>query len=516
MAMFNTQAPTYNSGGASQLIKQASESPLKGMSKVMGELSGYLDDRVKDRYTKEAIESMSGAKSLADIQSLGIDMSKLSDSGKQQYSSSLDMLNRLGQEEARKQSMELQRNQEERASTTFGNQQDEILKNQITNEVLANLDSMTPEQIQQAKQYSGLDSLVLDKYLADKKTTALQQQKLKSDIAKANYRAPINPTEVSVYVDYFNRMKANGTLPEGVMTPMGLKQHTENKYKTKDITSKAGAVAKVAGYEKRKANGEALTAVEEAEYITYKNYVDSEGDEKRNIIISKSDILNKYTADDADLSNIDIKDINKLQSIEDQTEGDKTSATFKKDIRDREQTISSGERLIERLDKIKPEKINRGIIDTVKQQATQLVSDDRFQNMSVADKEKALLTIGVNTAVGSALATYIKSISGTAVAEAEYNRLMKVFSTGNYSNIQSLKQAIKTFYDDAKYNHQAYLKNNIRSGGSFVLDKLYLHNKKYGSKTNSNYKIGDESENGVVTASDGQFYKTEDGKVHKY
>ena len=523
MGFFQTEVKPVDISGMSKLIPTASQSPLKALSDGMSKLDSFLDKRAKTNYTEGAMAKMKGASSLEEMLALDIDRTQMSDAGGKAFDSRLNLMNLSDQAKQRDFTRGLQEKQEARSATIFDNQQDEILKDQITREVWANWDSMTPEHRQQAKEYSGADVSVLDKLIQDRELFNLNKKKTNLDMLKtAKEIQQIGKATSEAERSWgmlTDERKAEIKEKYGITTPLGFKKLVENQFKTQNITTKAGIVNRVAELEAKRNSGVKLDIKEQAELDTYKPYIESEGDENRKLIDTKATILTKYTKDDVDYSKIDIEDVNKLKAIEDKTNF-KAGEAFKKDIRDREQTIEAGELLLGKLDKIGNEKVNRGIVDGIKQTAIQLVSDDGFERMSKEQKEKALLTIGINTAVGSALATYIKSISGTAVAEAEYNRLMKVFSTGNYSNIQSLKKAIGTFYDDAKHNHQAYLKNNIASGGSFALRKLRNHLNKYGKVSSGNqsfsFKVGDKSPNGVVIDSDAQYYKTEDGKVHKY
>lgn len=448
MAMFNTQAPTYNSGGASQLIKQASESPLKGMSKVMGELSGYLDDRVKDRYTTEAIESMSGAKSLSDIQSLGIDMNKLSDSGKQQYSSSLDMLNRLGQEEARKQSMELQQNQEERASTTFGNQQDEILKNQITNEVLANWDSMTPEQRQQAKQYSGLDSLVLDKTLADKKTTSLQQQKLKADIAKANRITPKSITETEQLNRDWNNMSPERKTELrnlGVYSASAYGKFIDNQFKTQTASKRDALKQMTDAFNLANPNATPQQTQDFNKQALHKlTYGTGDTANEKNLAERDENYKavqgwkGKYLDN---VSKVSGGEIGNMKSIEN-SNMNKMDGTQKQVVKDTIKAMKGNYLVVSNIDdalnRPSAKNVKKGVVDSTKTWVEKKVGKETAQAMTDVD---------FNTRAGRILLSYLKSTSGTAVSDMERKFIQDVMLGGDLTDERYVIQALSTFRD---------------------------------------------------------------------
>ena len=146
-----------------------------------------------------------------------------------------------------------------------------------------------------------------------------------------------------------------------------------------------------------------------------------------------------------------------------------------KEINNDEVTIRSGRVLNNALSKVRPEEYERGVLDNIATKVKTIFSDETWESMDKKEKEKAILTIGLNTSLGSALAQYVKSISGAAVAEAEYNRLKDVFTAGNYSNIQSLRKSISTFYSNIERSYMVKLNSSIADGGSFILNKIKRH-----------------------------------------
>jgi hypothetical protein len=181
-----------------------------------------------------------------------------------------------------------------------------------------------------------------------------------------------------------------------------------------------------------------------------------------------------------DYTKLNIPNISDIESYENQTNF-KNTANMKL-LSDSESTLAVGQRLTTMLDKTKNETINRGVADNIVQTINGLRSDDAFNDMSSEDKAKHLSTVMAKTSIGNALAQYIKTISGTAVADAEYERLSKIFTTGDYNNIQSVRQAVTTFYDDLGFAHEQRLKDNVRAGGSAVLSKLRVHKERFPSK----------------------------------
>ena len=172
-----------------------------------------------------------------------------------------------------------------------------------------------------------------------------------------------------------------------------------------------------------------------------------------------------------DMTTTDIGKMATAEKLAGYTPGDKLGQ-IAKDIVGSEKSLNAGYNLTKYINALKPEEVDFGMFDKAVQGGKKLISDDQWNGMSKESKQKALLSIAVGTKIGNALAQYIKSISGTAVAEAEYNRLQKIFTTGNFSNLQSVKEAINTFYEDLEDNYESTLRDNMLQGGSFTASKL--------------------------------------------
>ena len=243
--------------------------------------------------------------------------------------------------------------------------------------------------------------------------------------------------------------------------------------------SKAAMVDVVTNLEVRQAEGEELTLAETIKLKNYKKYIETEGDVKRDLNLQAGEILDHFTITDPHFKNIKQEDINKL-AMSEKNVGFKVDATFAKEIIDAETTIFGLDRLQKKLQPLKDEEAERGLIDSVKLKVQTIISDENWAELPEEEKRKHLLTVGLNTSIGAALADYIKSISGTAVAEAEYNRLMNVLTAGDYSNIQTLKETIGMFTDDLKAKYYNKLGSNFLHKGSFVLNKMNQYNKKFG------------------------------------
>lgn len=229
---------------------------------------------------------------------------------------------------------------------------------------------------------------------------------------------------------------------------------------------------KLALIEKRRKQNGVLDEADQVRLNEIDNYLGTDADEKRKDRSKRKFIIQKYVKKPSALDNIKDDDISELQLQEENSNFKGIGDTEKKNLRDMETTLFSGKRLMRKLGAIDSEEMERGVFDNMVSMAKKNISDTAWDSLSSEEKQSTLLTVGVNTSLGSALADYIKSISGTAVAEAEYNRLAKIFTAGNYTNIASLKEAIGTFYGDLENKYSARLRGSIEEGGSFILRKI--------------------------------------------
>jgi len=213
---------------------------------------------------------------------------------------------------------------------------------------------------------------------------------------------------------------------------------------------------------------------EQARLVEITNYLSTDAEQKWAEMGAGGKLMEKYAGGGSALDVITQADINKIRLSERRT-GFKMVGVDTKEINNDEVTIRSGRVLNNALSKVRPEEYERGVLDNIATKVKTIFSDETWESMDKKEKEKAILTIGLNTSLGSALAQYVKSISGAAVAEAEYNRLKDVFTAGNYSNIQSLRESISTFYSNIERSYMVKLNSSIADGGSFILNKIKRH-----------------------------------------
>ena len=134
----------------------------------------------------------------------------------------------------------------------------------------------------------------------------------------------------------------------------------------------------------------------------------------------------------------------KLQQLELEA-GRKAPAKLIEDYSNITSFTSVASNILKELHNMKPEEIARGAYDKGILKLKTLLSDDRFQRLSPEEKVKELKSIEFNSKLGNLIAQYLKAISGTAVAEAEYNRINNILQGGNLSNKYTLESSLKGF-----------------------------------------------------------------------
>ena len=224
--------------------------------------------------------------------------------------------------------------------------------------------------------------------------------------------------------------------------------------------SKAQFAVDVSQYEQVIAGGGKLSPSQRVDYKVKKDYIDSEGDVERDIVDNGAKILTKYTGKDLFESNISSDDIASMRTYNNKLDK-KTDTKESNELRDSYTVLQASKRITEDLNKIKPEELERGVLDWSGSKLKEWFSDDVFAGLTQEQKRSKLLTATTNTKVGSFLAKYIKSISGTAVAEKEYDRLATVLMGGGQGvNIQTFLQSFKSFGSELNANFKN--ENNVR------------------------------------------------------
>lgn len=185
---------------------------------------------------------------------------------------------------------------------------------------------------------------------------------------------------------------------------------------------------------------------------------------------------------------VDSKDI-KNAKLYSQQSGIKPSSKSNTEFKDQYAILKNGQRLVTDIEKLQPEDISRGIYDVGIQEFKKLLSDKSFLTMSTEDQKKALASVSVNTKLGMFLAKYIKSISGTAVAEGEYRRLSNLFSGSSFDNIQSLKAGVTSFVEELDKSFRDNAEINLLDNPATTLDLVQRYNNNKPKTTATKQKV---------------------------
>jgi len=196
----------------------------------------------------------------------------------------------------------------------------------------------------------------------------------------------------------------------------------------------------------------------------------TDSDEKREILKTGIGITAKYKGQLFEEA-MEITDDDILASkLYAQQAGIKPDAKVNRDFKEEFNTVRHGRRLVEDVIALKDEELSRGIVDTGIKAVTKLLTDEGFKKLSKEDQAKQLKTIEMDTKLGMFLAKYIKSISGTAVADAEFTRLTNLFSGSQFNNVQTLRQGVVTFVKELDTNFKDSAQTNLIDNPSTTLD----------------------------------------------
>jgi hypothetical protein len=334
-----------------------------------------------------------------------------------------------------------------------------------------------------------LDTTELNTVTAEDGETYILPQDLAVTLAESDGKMKLVGNEIhqAVYEENsqgqpVEKKDANGNL---VYEPSGtsLRKYGDVFKPTagQDSATSAGQLNRLIDLQKKEARGEELTSDEKVEMTTLKQAKTPVTAQKNDLIDKGAPTIGHYLDNPEDIVNMKPSELNKIRAEERKTGLKGLGETEKKYYTDTESTLYSGKMLMDTLDKIGNEEVGRGVIDNIETQFKTMISDKSWENMGEAEKRKQLITIGLNTSIGSALAQYVKSISGTAVAEAEFQRLLNIFTGGDMSNIQTLKKSVGTFYEDLSNTYGQKINDNLMDGGSFLFQKAKTNYDRFGS-----------------------------------
>ncbi len=288
-------------------------------------------------------------------------------------------------------------------------------------------------------------------------------------------KTAISGTETENYLAYVEDMIGKGQVPLS-MKEFGKPPKTSSD--GSDIKTQTQAVVKLAELDTKPESE--LTPLELSQKKYFKALATTEGDEKRKTLNETLNITSKYLdgLSDKQVSLDEVKTVTAGEALT----GDHGDKATVKTLTDEYVTLKQGYKLVDSVNKLDNEELNRGIADTGFQEMFKIFSDKSFDSMKPEEKAKVLQTVKFNTRLGSYLADYIKSMSGTAASDAEFARLKDVLTGGQFSNIQTLKSAISEFVTvgDEKFKTSLDSKYPLAKGS--ILNLKYNYDKELSGK----------------------------------
>ena len=162
------------------------------------------------------------------------------------------------------------------------------------------------------------------------------------------------------------------------------------------------------------------------------------------------------SADILDRETLDNKDINKLRLNQSKIIDNTTNAASRNalvkvetELKGMNATIGQLDRLDTDVDKyIKDDKLKKGLIDNIEQQANEMVGLSE-------DQKKNLVAIDVNTRLGIIQARFIKLMSGATVSDKEREFYTSLVGTSSWNDETALTQKIKSFSRQMKDDYSS-------------------------------------------------------------
>jgi hypothetical protein len=146
----------------------------------------------------------------------------------------------------------------------------------------------------------------------------------------------------------------------------------------------------------------------------------------------------------------------------------KLKVAARDDFTERANTIRLGDEITENLN-IKDINLDRGAMDATIMKIKGLMSNENFKDMPKEEFLQYVNSVGFKTDMGAFLASYIKSISGTAVTTSEFNRLRDLLGGSEWENETSAKAKMTRFMRKIKKDSNKHLRNNYRADPEFIM-----------------------------------------------
>lgn len=288
----------------------------------------------------------------------------------------------------------------------------------------------------------------------------------------------VNTTESSAYLAYVEDKISKGEVPLSMReygkppkVVSGGSTGSSGSTGSGEIRTQTQAVIKLADLNSRPEAE--LNPLELEQKKLLKQFVTTDSDEKREIVSKSLELSNKFLngVSNKEVTLEDVKAMTTTEALLGNS-GDKKTA---QELTDNYTTLKQGYKLVDNVNKLGKEELDRGLVDQGLLSLKQLLGDNEFEKLPADKKASALQTIQFNTRLGSYLADYIKSISGTAASDAEFIRLKTVLTGGTFNNTQTLKTALTEFVtlEDEKFNSHLDTKYLLNKGTTLQLKYNY-------------------------------------------
>ena len=129
------------------------------------------------------------------------------------------------------------------------------------------------------------------------------------------------------------------------------------------------------------------------------------------------------------------KQLLRVEKVARRTLGAKADVTLNKDYRSGINTVSGVNSILKKIDALRDKGV-KSRAEVALNKLLSVVNDPSNKSLEITE---------LTTAVGNAVALYIKSISGAAVTDSERKALTKVMIGGNINSLQSMKSALMEF-----------------------------------------------------------------------
>lgn len=300
-----------------------------------------------------------------------------------------------------------------------------------------------------------------EKELVEGKINAIKLKVASEEAKVSEVKAGISEDQINMYTEY---RATGGTLPYTAWEKQKAPGDTSITTKTEMATEYAKLQTKF------ETDPKSMTPLETNLFKAYGKQLTSDSEEKREGLSKFITTTQKFITEGVTKGNIteeDVKNV-RLGSI-DVKEDVKTAQSINEDF----VSVKSGIDLVNKVNSLSNEELQKGIIDQGVSKLQGLLSDDTFDSLSTEDKVKRLKTVQFDTQLGQYLANYIRSISGTAASQSEIDRLTTLLRGGEFNNTQTMKAAVNQFVKGTYDNYKSMLDTSFAIAPVSTIDKAY-------------------------------------------